>query len=219
MLQLPNIEQYFYSFTSGSVHIQDLEKELRDLGSFLTRNGVVAKSAVDVGCGDGAVTAKVRKVLELDQIHGVEINPRLVGAARGRGLQVVLANILSLEVSGNFDVALSYGALHHFPDATKLISALKRLSRRYVLIVDSTVREILLHRFTGSPRFPFEASPYRIRTAQEIASAMEAAGCRVLGMYTNENANIWHDRSFILGERLDAAATADDAPPQLSASV
>src|SRR5689334_19026112 len=100
MLRLPNIEQYFYSVTSGSVHIQDLEKELRDLGAFLAGHGVAAKSAVDVGCGDGAVTAKVRDLLRLEQVHGVEINPRLVGFARRRGLQVVLADILSLEVTG-----------------------------------------------------------------------------------------------------------------------
>ncbi len=219
MLRLPKIEQYFYSFASGSVHIQDIEKELRDLGTFLERHDVAAKSAIDVGCGDGNVTTKVQKLLHLDQIHGVEINPRLVEAARNRGLSVVLADILSLDVTGNFDVALSYGALHHFPDATQLISALKRLSRRYVLIVDSTVRETLLHRFTGSPKFPFEASPYRIRTAAELSSAMEAAGCRVLGTYTNENANIWHDRSFILGERIDVQPELHGAKPQIHAHV
>ena len=212
MFGLPNIEQYFYSFASGSVHVQDLEKELRDLRSFLAGHGVAAHTAVDVGCGDGHVTAKLRDLLQLDSIHGFEINPRLVDKARRRGLQIVLADVLSMTVNGNFDVAVTYGAMHHFRDAEPFIAALRRLSRRYVLVVDSTVRTTLLHRFTGAPWFPFEASPYRIRTVDEIVAAMEASGLRILGRHTNENANIWHDRSFILGERTDADTSQSREP-------
>lgn len=219
MFGLPNIEQYFYSFASGSVHVQDLEKELRDLRSFLSAHGVSARTAVDVGCGDGHVTAKLRDLLGMDAISGFEINPRLVDKARRRGLQIVLADVLSMTVTGNFDMAVTYGAMHHFPVAEKLIAALHRLSRRYVLVVDSTVRTTLLHRFTGSPWFPFEASPYRIRTVDEIVAAMEASGCRVLGTHTNENANIWHDRSFILGERRDADTSGRPVDPVIQGSV
>ncbi|MBL9008470.1 MAG: class I SAM-dependent methyltransferase [Myxococcales bacterium] len=219
MFGLPNIEQYFYSFTTGSVHVQDLEKELRDLRGFLSAHGVVARTAVDVGCGDGHVTARLRDLLQLDTIHGFEINPRLVEKARRRGLPIVLADVLSMTVTGNFDVAITYGAMHHFRDADPFIAALRRLSRRYVLVVDSTVRTTLLHRFTGAPWFPLEASPYRIRTVDEIVAAMEASGLRILGSHTNENANIWHDRSFILGERSDADTSQRHEPARYSGSV
>lgn len=219
MFGLPNIEQYFYSFASGSVHVQDLEKELRDLRGFLSTHGVLARTAVDVGCGDGHVTAKLRDLLQLDTISGFEINPRLVEKARRRGLPIVLADVLSMTVTGNFDVAITYGAMHHFREAEPFIAALRRLSRRYVLVVDSTVRTTLLHRFTGAPWFPFEASPYRIRTVDEIVAAMTASGLRILGCHTNENANIWHDRSFILGERTDADAAQTPEPPVVRGTV
>jgi 2-polyprenyl-3-methyl-5-hydroxy-6-metoxy-1,4-benzoquinol methylase len=200
MPALPKIEQLVYSCVRGSIHFQDLDRELRDLAAFLSAHGVAATTAVDVGCGDGRVTERLHHVLGLREIHGFEVNARLVDRARQRGLSVTRADATALVVRSRFDLAISYGALHHFAEPGRLLTTLARLSRRHVVVVDSTVRRHLLHRITGSAYFPLEASPYRIRSVDDVAAAMATAGLRVIARHTNENANIWHDRSFLLGE-------------------
>jgi hypothetical protein len=64
--------------------------------------------------------------------------------------------------------------------------------------VDNTVRRNLWHSLTGSRWFPFESSSYKIRTVQEIITALRKAHCVIVDRFTTLNANLWHDRSFIL---------------------
>jgi hypothetical protein len=121
-----------------------------------------------------------------------------------------------LSLQRRFDLVVSYGSLHHVEDAAGFIRGLAALSRRYVLIVDNTVRGTAWHRLTGSRYFPLESSSHPIRSVEDIVAGLRDANCTIVGVRTSRNANIWHDRSFILAEvdgRAPAAGGIGPATP------
>lgn len=190
-------EHGVYSLTHVNVHFQDVGRELDRLGRFLDANGVSVPSAVDVGCGNGAVTARLQCLLGLPAIAGVERNARLACLARAKGIRVIEGDMERLHGGARAALALCYGSLHHSSDIGQSIRTLAALSNDYVLIVDNTVRDTWFHRVTGSAWFPFELSPYRIRTCDEIAAAI-GRELHLVAVETFRNANLWHDRTFFL---------------------
>jgi len=190
-------EQSMYSLTHINVHFQNVALELTRLGQFLRANGVAVRSAVDVGCGDGAITVRLRDLLGLPSIAGVERNRSLADLARERGVSVIEADMERMCAPVRYDLVICYGSLHHSASMERFVRTLAALTCRYVLIIDNTVRNTGLHRFTGSAWFPLELSPYRIRTRDEIAGALQR-GLALVAVETFRNANIWHDRSFFL---------------------
>jgi SAM-dependent methyltransferase len=191
-------DQIFYSLTRWNFHFQDVRAELAGLRVFLDAHGVRAGDMVDVGCGDGAITAAVGALLGPAETWGVDLNRRLLDKAGRRGVRTVCRDMAALSLERRFDLVISYGSLHHVEDTGRFIRGLARLSRRHVLIVDNTVRRTLWHRVTGCRCFPLESSAYPIRSVEEIVAGLEGANCDVVGVRTNRHANIWHDRSFVL---------------------
>ena len=45
---------------------------------------VRGKEVLDIGCGDGSVTQKMQKILNLKTIHGLDINRRLLKMAQNK---------------------------------------------------------------------------------------------------------------------------------------
>ncbi len=190
-------EQAVYSLTRVNAHFQDVAKELERLRAFLDAHDVAAASALDVGCGDGAITARLRDAVGLEAITGVELNARLSRRARARGIEVIEADMDTMPLTKTYDLVISYGSLHHSPAPCLFVQRLRALADRYVLIVDNTVRATSFHRVTSSAWFPLELSPYPIRSVAEIEEWLRD-GFELIATETFRNANIWHDRSFFL---------------------
>jgi hypothetical protein len=190
-------EQAVYSLTRVNAHFQDVTLEIERLGAFLTAHDVAVRSAIDVGCGDGAITVRLRDVLGLDAIAGVELNARLSRHARSRGVEVFEEDMEIMPIAKTYDIVISYGSLHHSPAPRLFVERLRRLANRYVLIVDNTVRATPFHRLTGSAWFPLELSPYPIRSVRDIQACIRD-DLSLVATQTFRHANIWHDRSFIL---------------------
>lgn len=191
------LEQAVYSITRVNAHFQDVTLELERLQAFLAAHGVSARSAIDVGCGDGAITVRLRDVLGLPGIAGVERNARLARQARARGVDVFEVDMDVMPIARSYDVVISYGSLHHSPAPHQFVQRLRALADRYVLIVDNTVRTTPFHRITGSAWFPLELSPYPIRSAAEIEECLRN-GLDLVATQTFRHANLFHDRSFFL---------------------
>ena len=73
---------------------------------------------LDLGCGDGALTAKVAD--SGAQVIGMDASSDMVSAARGRGIDAQVADAYNLSFSSEFDAVFSNAALHWMrrdPDA------------------------------------------------------------------------------------------------------
>ena len=73
---------------------------------------------LDLGCGDGALTAKVAD--SGVQVIGMDASSDMVSAARGRGIDAQVADAYNLSFSSEFDAVFSNAALHWMrrdPDA------------------------------------------------------------------------------------------------------
>jgi 2-polyprenyl-3-methyl-5-hydroxy-6-metoxy-1,4-benzoquinol methylase len=191
-------EQISYSIFRLNVHWQNIQKELELLSHFLQANNVKIISAIDMGCGCGSITVKLRELLGIDIIYGLDLNKGLLKKAKRKGIAVICGDMSSVNFKLKFDLVISYGSLHHSENTPMLITNLKRMSNKYLLIIDNTVRNNFFHKLTGSKYFIFEPSPYKIRCQEEIIEALNQVGCSVIAVKTNVNANFWHDRSFFL---------------------
>jgi SAM-dependent methyltransferase len=65
---------------------------------------------LDVGCGDGALSEKLRETGAT--VVGVDGSPDMVAAARQRGIDARLADAFDLTFEAEFDAAFSNAALH-----------------------------------------------------------------------------------------------------------
>lgn len=79
---------------------------------------------LDVGCGDGVLTAELRD-MGVDVI-GVDSSDEFVAAARSRGLDVRLMSGEALSFEAEFDAVFSNAALHWMPKADAAVSGMAR---------------------------------------------------------------------------------------------
>ena len=84
-----------------------------------------ARSALEVGCGNGLLAADLRKVVP--EVIGIDTDEPVLTSARVEHDDVswVLGDVMSHEFGRRFDVVASVAALHHLPDVE---AALRRLA-------------------------------------------------------------------------------------------
>jgi trans-aconitate methyltransferase len=106
-----------------------MQRALAD--DFLPRIGLRRDERVlDVGCGDGAVTARVAAAVPDGGVVGVDRSPEMVALARREHpeLDVRVADVAALPFREAFDVVVSFTALHWVlePDVPAALAAMRR---------------------------------------------------------------------------------------------
>ena len=74
---------------------------------------------LDLGCGDGRITAAVAEQLPDGSILGIDPSPRMIAAAgmfSSPRLRFAVGDVLSMGFRDEFDVVVSFNALHWVPD-------------------------------------------------------------------------------------------------------
>src|SRR6478672_2165468 len=73
-----------------------------------------AEQVLDIGCGDGAITARLAERLTTGEIQGIDVSPRMIRAAQDRhpGLKVEVGDVLTMPYDAAFDVVTSFNVLH-----------------------------------------------------------------------------------------------------------
>ena len=85
---------------------------------------VAGESVLDLGCGDGALTAKLA-ALGVDVV-GIDQSPSMVAAARELGLKAIQADMHGFELDQRFDAVFSNAVMHWTRDIYAVVAAVKR---------------------------------------------------------------------------------------------
>lgn len=100
-----------------------------------TTQGVA--SALEVGCGEGVSTEKIRAMLPAGALlHGSDINRQRLAAARERnpGVPIIEESIYNLSrPDQSYDLVFALEVLEHLEDPAAALAEVCRVSRRWVI--------------------------------------------------------------------------------------
>ncbi len=153
-----------------------------------------AERVLDVGCGNGKVTAEIAARLPGGSVLGVDPSHDMIAFARGAHVAPNLAfevgDARTLAYAGRFDLAVSFNALHwvHEQDAAlrAIHASLRAGGRAFLQMVSRGVREPLedvIEEVCATPRWASSFAGHRaphVHYPPDVYRAMaEAAGFRV----------------------------------------
>lgn len=128
---------------TSNFHASDAEKYERLMGRWSRRRAEAFATfagagdderLLDVGCGTGSLTYKLREMAPSSTIVGIDVAERYLEYARARGtdpnITFQIANATSLPFGDSeFDRALSLLVLQFIPDTDRVVSELRRVVR------------------------------------------------------------------------------------------
>ena len=95
------------------------------------------ESVLDVGSGDGKVTAEIAAALPRGRVVGLDGSPEMVNFARAHyetrrfpNLEFVCMDARRIELNRRFDIVFSNAALHWIDDHRAVLKALSRIMRQ-----------------------------------------------------------------------------------------
>lgn len=113
---------------------------------------------LEVGCGPGELAARVQEELGA-QVVALDISPRMVELARGRGVDARQGDVQELRFEdGEFDCAVAAWMLYHVPDVERALAELARVLRpggRLVAVTNYSDHLQELKEFVGAPTTRF----------------------------------------------------------------
>ena len=96
---------------------------------FQTISGLRPSHVLEVGCGPGELSERMRVELGAS-VAAVDVSPRMVGLARGRGVDAQLGDVQDLPFpDASFDCAVAAWMLYHVPDVDRALGELARVVR------------------------------------------------------------------------------------------
>ena len=99
---------------------------------------------LDVGCGNGFFTYYFDKICDTS---GVDYSEKMLQINPVKKTFLMDANNLKFE-NNSFDISFSHGFLHHVDNMDKVIQEMKRVSKKYVIILDANRNNPLLFLFS-----------------------------------------------------------------------
>ncbi|MEW6268486.1 MAG: class I SAM-dependent methyltransferase [Thermodesulfobacteriota bacterium] len=149
---------------------------------------------LDVGCGDGKVTAAIAERLPRGSLLGVDPSHRMIDYAHrhlsASNLVFAVADARALPCRGRFDLVVSFNALHWVPEQERALrsvrDALAPGGRTFLQLVPRGERralEAVIEEVRSSPRwsrfFAGFRRPFLHLTPDEYAAVASAAGLAV----------------------------------------
>ena len=90
------------------------------------------ESVLDLGCGDGTLTARIAELLPSGRVVGIDASRGMIEAARSKArenLSFAFMDINDLDFSAEFDVVFSNATLHWLKDHRRLYQRVGRSLR------------------------------------------------------------------------------------------
>lgn len=142
------------------------------------------RAVLDVGCGTGQLTARIRQASPVDRVVGCDYALEMLTHARGRDGAVLWvegdAGCLPFQ-DGQFDCAVSTDAFHWFPDQSAAIGELRRVLEPGGCLMLALVnpRAAFLGTVTRAAS-RFVGAPLYWPTQRELRARLHAGGFRVI---------------------------------------
>ena len=165
-----------------------------------------AERILDVGCGDGKITAEIASRVPRGSVVGVDPSGDMVGFAQSHfgpatrpNLRFEVADARSLPFKNEFDLVVSFNALHWIPEQdaalSSIHSALISSGRAQLRLVAAGARKSLENVVEETRRtskwsayFGDFHDPYLHLTSDEYAAVAERNGFRVLRVNIRDHA-------------------------------
>lgn len=139
------IQRAYYAATAQKYDELHLEKggahglALQFMMSVL--EGLDVKSILDIGCGTGRALVSISNKMPNVFAVGIEPSADLRNIGYSKGLpasQLIDGDGMNLSFpDDSFDMVCEFGALHHIPEPSKVVSEMIRVSRKAIFISDS----------------------------------------------------------------------------------
>ena len=190
-------------------HLSDLQRAMADeVLALLVLKG--DEQVLDIGCGDGKITALIASRAPLGGVVGVDPSHDMIAFASshfGRtlaNLRFEMADARTLPFKDQFDLVVSFNALHWVPGQDAVLrsirSAMKSSGKAQLRLVTAGKRkslESVVEEVRKLPRwsahFPDFDDPYLRLTADEYTTAAERNGLHALRVHTE--AKTWDFQS------------------------
>jgi SAM-dependent methyltransferase len=131
---------------------------------------VAPSRVLEVGCGPGELAARIQDELGANVV-AVDISPRMVELARGRGIDAHVGDAQELPFAvGEFDCAVAAWMLYHVPDPDRALAELARVLRvggRLVAVTNAPDHLRELRALLGLPT-DRAASPFSAANGEEL---------------------------------------------------
>ncbi len=131
-----------------------IEKELQILGLQPGSN------VLDAGCGTGAVARRIASKISPGRVHGVDMDPLFVSEAKRLALKEGIDNV-SYQIGdvnkmifgdGAFDVSYCRLVLMHVKDPVRVVTEMKRVTKRNGLVAASDNDDRLIATYPNIPK-------------------------------------------------------------------
>ena len=165
---------------------------------------------LDIGCGDGRITAEIATRLPNGSILGVDASQDMIAYACGHddrpNISFQVADAANLPFHNEFDLIVSFNALHWLPDPNPPLRSIRRAmkpnSRAQLRLVPDGPRkslETVIEETRKSPPwanyFQNFRDPYLHVTPEEYTQAAQRNGFRVERMRTSNHSWDFHTRA------------------------
>ena len=172
---------------------------------------------LDVGCGDGKITARIAARMSRGSVLGVDPSHEMIAFASNRfpptvepRLSFEVADARSLRFRDEFDLVVSFNALHWIPDQDAALrsihSTLKSDARAQLRLVSQGERksiETVVEETRRSPRwagyFDDFHDPYLRMTPEQYGAAAERNRFDVVRIHTESKAWDFDSREAFFG--------------------
>jgi trans-aconitate 2-methyltransferase len=161
-----------------------------------------SKRVLDVGCGDGRITAEIARRLPQGYVVGVDASSNMIDLAsqkKGPNLCFEVADARSLPFNHEFDLVVSFNALHWVHEQSLALASIHNSlgpgGRARLRLVPMGARksiETVLEETRSSPRwseyFCEFRDPYLRLTQEEYCSLAQKSGFHVESVQTESKA-------------------------------
>jgi trans-aconitate 2-methyltransferase len=151
------------------------------------------EQVLDIGCGDGAITARLADRLPSGRIQGIDVSPRMISAAREHhpGLTFDVGDVLTMRFDAAFDAVTSFNVLHWVLDLPEAFARVRAALRPggWALVqfvggssrpsLEATAISVAAHP-EWAPSFRDFAAPFVHPDPDEVVRLTTAAGLTVI---------------------------------------